>query len=52
MLAIRSSIAKYHCLYTQGTIAFQTLAFFTLPVDQMIISVSVSVYHSIVYVVL
>ena len=33
MLAIQSSIAKYHCLYIQGVVAFQTPdVFLTHPV--------------------
>ena len=28
MLAIQSGIAKYHCLYNQGAVAFQTPGFF------------------------
>ena len=32
MLAIQSGIAKYHCLYTQGAVAFQTVRFLTHPV--------------------
>ena len=35
MLAIESSIAKYHCLYTQGAVALQTpdVFFLTHPVE-------------------
>ena len=34
MLAIQSGIANYHCLYTQGALAFQTPgAFLTHPVE-------------------
>ena len=29
MLAIQSGIAKYHCLYTQGAVAFQTPGVFS-----------------------
>ena len=33
MLAIQSNIAKYHCLYMQGAVAFQTPSvFLTHPV--------------------
>ena len=31
MLAIQSNIAKYHCLYTQGAVAFQTPGIFDSP---------------------
>ena len=40
MLAIQSDIAKYHCLYTQGAVAFQMpgVFFLTYPVLYYIIS--------------
>ena len=31
MLAIQSGIAKCHCLYTQGAVAFETPGFFDSP---------------------
>ena len=35
MLAIQSGIAKYHCVYTRGAVAFQTQGFFsTHPIGQ------------------
>ena len=30
MVAIQSGVAKYHCLHTQGALAFQTLGVFFL----------------------
>ena len=39
MLAIQSGIVKYHCLYTEGAVAFQTLGVFFYSPDLRLLQV-------------
>ena len=50
MLAIRSDIAKYHYLFTQGAVAFQTPGL--ILIHPVVLLLEIFVYHLFTYLVI